>query len=342
MNYEAELFRTYQVHRKTLIPFGFEKRDDAYYLSKVMSEPSLRMDVVIDQDGKLHAMIMDTVFEEEYTQYRLEYAGGDFVNRIKAEFIDILLDIRDHCFTKAYFVSEQANRLALRIQAQFGDEPAFLWEKTPECGVFKHPDNQKWYALIMNVAGNKVSASSDTIDILNIKLPYDEIELLLKRTGFVPAYHMNKKHWITILLDESLTDDEIMQYVEKSHDDITGRREWIVPANPKYYDVISEFEKTDTITWRQTANIQKGNIVYLYFGQPYSAILYRCVVVEANLPASSSVEKGRIEKRMRLQRVEKYEEDQFPLSLLKQCGVKGVRSARNMPETLSRIIHGTE
>ena len=339
MNYETKLFQAYHVNREKLIHYGFEKRKYDYVWSKTMSEPLLRMEVVIVEDGTVHASIIDTVFEEEYTQYRLDYAEGEFVNRVKEEFTAVLMDIRTHCFTKSYFVSDQANRLALLIKSQFGDDPSFLWEKTPNAAVFKNPANQKWYALIMNIAGKTIHITSETVDILNVKLPSDQIEQLLKRTGFVPAYHMNKKHWITILLDDSLKDDEIMQYVMQSHGDTHRRDEWIVPANPKYYDVISEFENTDTITWNQTAHIQKGNAVYLYFGLPYSAILYKCMVIETDLPTSSRDNKGRMKKQMRIQRIEKYEKDQFPLSLLKQCGVKSVRGARSMPEQLSRMIN---
>lgn len=339
MNFETKLFQAYHVNREKLIRYGFEKRKYDYVWSKTMSEPSLRMEVVVDEDGKVHASIMDTVFEEEYTQYRLEYAEGEFVNRVKEEFIAVLMDIRTQCFTKSYFVSNQANRLAHRIKAQFGDEPLFLWENTPNAAVFKNPTTQKWYALIMNLSGKTVHVSSETIDILNVKLPSDQIEQLLKRSGFVPAYHMNKKHWITILLDDSLEDDEIMEYIVQSHGNAHYRNEWIVPANPKYYDVISEFEQTDTITWKQTAHMQKGNMVYLYFGLPYSAILYKCIVVEVDLPTTSRDQKGRMKKQMRIQRIEKYKEGQYPLSLLKQWGVKSVRGARSMPEELSRFIN---
>lgn len=337
MDYEAEIFRTYHVNREVLVPYGFVKQDSTYFLSKPLCDPNLRMDITINADGKVNAVVMDIGFEEEYTQYRMESAGGEYVAKIKEEYLAVLMDVRTHCFIKSYFVSDQANRLARRIKAEYGDEPAFLWENTPECGVFKNPGNEKWYALIMNIPGTKVHSQQDQIDVLNVKLPHDQIERLLARDSFVPAYHMNKQHWITILLDETLDDEEIMVYIAESHSSVHNRKEWIVPANPKYYDVIAEFQKTDTITWNQKAHIQKGNTVYLYFGLPYSAILYQCIVVEADITVSD--EKGHMEKHMRMQRIKTYDKEQYPLTLLKQYGVKSVRSTRSMPEHLSRLIN---
>ena len=62
-------------------------------------------------------------------------------------------------------------------------------------------------------------------------------------------------------------------------------REWLVPSNPKYFDIVSAFEELDEITWKQgNDNIQVGDTVYLYVGAPYSAILYKCKVTETDIP----------------------------------------------------------
>jgi len=55
------------------------------------------------------------------------------------------------------------------------------------------------------------------IEVINIKLDKEEIIELLKKDGFYPAWHMNKKSWITLILDETLSDKKIMEYIEESH-----------------------------------------------------------------------------------------------------------------------------
>jgi hypothetical protein len=61
-------------------------------------------------------------------------------------------------------------------------------------------------------------------------------------------------------------------------------KEWIIPSNPKYYDIIHAFDETDTIDWKQGAGIKMGDTVFMYVGAPVSAVLYKCKVTETNIP----------------------------------------------------------
>ncbi|MBR1601440.1 MAG: MmcQ/YjbR family DNA-binding protein [Alphaproteobacteria bacterium] len=116
------------------------------------------------------------------------------------------------------FIYEQTNRLTSKIYERYGDNPCFPWEKYSGCGVFKNPDNNKWYALVMNIDKSKLDEKrSGEVEIMNIKLSKDKITNLVKQQGFYPAYHMNKKNWITIILNNTLSDDFLLELVEESH-----------------------------------------------------------------------------------------------------------------------------
>lgn len=81
-------------------------------------------------------------------------------------------------------------------------EPEFPWADAPDACVFRHYDNRKWFAIIMSVKPEVIGLTgSERIDIMNVKIPPDELFELLHQDGLLPAYHMNKKHWITICLD---------------------------------------------------------------------------------------------------------------------------------------------
>ena len=68
--------------------------------------------------------------------------------------------------------------------------------------VFRHADNRKWFALTMNVPYRTLGmAKEGRADILNVKCDPILIGSLRGKSGFLPAYHMNKDNWITILLD---------------------------------------------------------------------------------------------------------------------------------------------
>lgn len=94
----------------------------------------------------------------------------------------------------------------------------YLWEKTPEAAVLRHEDSRKWYALVMPVERSRLGLDgAGSVEILNLKCDPLLIGVLRTRAGFLPAYHMNKEHWITLLLDGSVEREEGLQLLEMSY-----------------------------------------------------------------------------------------------------------------------------
>ena len=91
------------------------------------------------------------------------------------------------------------------------------WPETPNHTTFKHKDNKKWFALIMEVQYSKLNMEKDGIaDVINLKNIPELIGGLRKREGILPAYHMNKEHWISVLLDGTVKLDEICELIDIS------------------------------------------------------------------------------------------------------------------------------
>ncbi|WP_410678259.1 MmcQ/YjbR family DNA-binding protein [Avibacterium paragallinarum] len=89
------------------------------------------------------------------------------------------------------------------INQQYGVQPEYLWAKFPEFAVFRHSNNRKWFAILMNVAANKIGlAQHYPIWIANLKAQPETIGSLRMMQGIYPAYHMNKEHWISVHLQE--------------------------------------------------------------------------------------------------------------------------------------------
>lgn len=94
-----------------------------------------------------------------------------------------------------------------------------LWAKYPRYEVLRHGGNKKWYAVIMDIPRNTVGLDGEeNIDILDVKCEPDMILLLSTQKGFCRAYHMNKKHWITIILDGTVADEEIYNLLDMSYE----------------------------------------------------------------------------------------------------------------------------
>lgn len=104
---------------------------------------------------------------------------------------------------------------------QFQSEPEYLWAKHPTDCILRHMTNRKWYAVIMSVSGKKLGLLEDRVmDILNVKCDPILLGSLLcnnNSRGFLPAYHMNKSNWVTILLDGSVPDNEIINLLTMSY-----------------------------------------------------------------------------------------------------------------------------
>lgn len=343
MNIENEIFKKSIIEYDKLIPYGFKKQDGKYTLSKNILNNSFRVDIEIsDVTGLVKGKIIDLSFNEEYINYRIENQTGEFVNKIREEFERILIDIKNHCTTANYFVTSQANRITNLIIKRYHDIPEFAWDKSPGHGIFKNPRNKKWYGLMMNIKKSKIDCGDEEVEVLNLKLERDKINCLLTRKGFYKAYHMNKENWITILLDDTIKDEEIMNYIAESHKFTEQVNEWIIPANPKYYDVINCFNDTDTMMWKQSNNIHVGDLVYLYVASPYSCILYKCEVLEVGIPYEYKDSNLSMSKVMKIKLLTKFDKNQYTFETIKKYGIKAIRGPRTMPKELSIEINKSQ
>ncbi|MBQ7010612.1 MAG: MmcQ/YjbR family DNA-binding protein [Clostridia bacterium] len=90
---------------------------------------------------------------------------------------------------------------------EYGTLPDYPFEGDPETAVLRHKDNRKWYALVMRVSRRKFGFDSDeVVDVLNLKLPTEMFGSFGTADGVHPAYHMNKVHWISVLLADAQKD----------------------------------------------------------------------------------------------------------------------------------------
>ena len=89
----------------------------------------------------------------------------------------------------------------------YGTSPDYPFDEDFETAVLRHADNRKWYAIVMRVSRRKFSFDSDeVIDVVNLKLPTEIFGLFGTSDGVYPAYHMNKLHWISVLLPDAPND----------------------------------------------------------------------------------------------------------------------------------------
>ncbi|MCR4656536.1 MAG: MmcQ/YjbR family DNA-binding protein [Lachnospiraceae bacterium] len=236
------------------------------------------------------------------------------------------------------------------IKRKYKVTPDYPWKQYDENAVFRHRDNKKWFALVMEVDKAHLGLNgSENVPVINVKI--DDMmlrDMLIQQDGIMPAYHMNKIHWITILLDGTVPEEQVFGLIDESFmmtasakkkQKLRPPKEWIVPANPKYYDIVHAFDETDEISWKQGSGIKAGDMVYMYVGAPVSAILYKCKVMETDIPYDYADKNLVIKALMKIKLKKRYKQDRFTFEVLKEeYGIYAVRGPRGIPNSLSKAL----
>lgn len=204
--------------------YGFEKQGGGYVFEKPLPDLPFTACIRIMKDGTVRGAVLDTGTRDEYLPLRQEGVKGAYAASVRTAYEAMLTDIRTHCFIREHFIFPQSNRIAAALAEKYGDEPEFLWEKFSGTGVFRNPAVGKWYGIILNIDFSRLDkAKKGEIEVLNLKPGKDAVPVLLEENGFYPAWHMNKTHWISLLLDGTLPDEKIMQLLETSRILSTGK-----------------------------------------------------------------------------------------------------------------------
>ena len=335
MDIEKEIFKNSTVDFSKLESYGFQKKKDCYILSKIFLGGAFEAQIGVDTKGEVSGKVFDLQAEEEYTAIRFEKSIGQFVSSVREAYKDILKEIKQNCFIESYFSSPQANRIAYYLMKKYGNEPEFLWENVSDSAVFRNAKNGKWYGIMMYVDRSKIDKTSGKVEILDIKVEEEQMPEFLLQKGFYPGYHMNKKNWLTVILDDSISDEEIFSLLDQSYQLVCSEEIWIVPANPKYYDIIGAFKQKDEILWKQSSDVRVGDIVHIYVAVPYSSILYRCLAIEVNIPYEYKNKNISMSKAMKLRLEKSYPQNRISFSKLQELGIKAIRGPRKISKKTS-------
>ena len=99
-------------------------------------------------------------------------------------------------------------------------EPDCPFADYPEAAVLRHADSGKWFALVMPVKAEKLGlaerARGEEVDVVNLKLQPPLVTMMLEKEGAFPAYHMNRKHWISVVLGSAFPEGELLELLELS------------------------------------------------------------------------------------------------------------------------------
>lgn len=222
MKYKDHLFKNRKFDFKKLENFGFRLHAEKYVYKTNIFDDTFELTVEISPDETIDTKLIEISTGEEYNLIYVSGAEGEFVGKVKSEFENVLLEIKEKCTFFNAFKTEYANLIIKYIKEKYGDEAEYLWEKFPNNAVFRKKDNSKtggkWYGAILSAKRASVGIDGNgEIEIIDLKGEPEKIDKLVDNKRYFRGYHMNKKHWYTIPLDGTVPLEEIKSQIDESY-----------------------------------------------------------------------------------------------------------------------------
>lgn len=210
--------RNKKFNEQRALAFGMILKDGIFRYTTDIVDGMFRMTVDISADGVLYTLLVDRLSGDEYVLHLTDEAVGAFVGRVRAEYNEVLNRIKTACFDDDIFKQEYTLRLIEYAFERYGSRPEFLWEKYENNAVLRRSDTDKWFAVILTVSRRKLGLDSDEIvEIVNLKMKPEELERIVDDELYFRGWHMNKKSWISVILDGSVSFDEIRRLADESY-----------------------------------------------------------------------------------------------------------------------------
>ena len=209
-----EIFKSYQFNQEKARAYGFVENWEVWIYSCQILQGDFVMTVSITADNVCF-QVFDRETGDLYPQVHMESMRGSFVGSVREACLDILYQIRKTCFDVQDYICPQTKRIMAQVQEKYGNQLEYLWEKSSDTAVLRHEGNQKWYAVLMRISWDKLEKGREgLVEAVNLK--HDQVVDLLSEKGIYPAFHMNKRYWISVAFDDTLSDEMVLELIEKS------------------------------------------------------------------------------------------------------------------------------
>ena len=350
---EDELFRRLRPNEQYLIQYGFQKQDGIYRYQTKLEDTGMYAIITVEENS-VCGRVLDDLTNEEYVAVHTVGKKGNFATKVKTAYLSCLEDIAKKCFDKVMYSSIQANTMHEWMITELHDIANHPFTKSHngnrttdnEFTAYKPSDSDKMYVLMFSIDKHKLDKGCDEsyIDAMNIKVEPSKVSDYLQLPGFYPAYHMNKKHWVTAILDGTIKDETLKELLSKARDLVGNRllqnHYWVIPANPAVYDIDAGFVQSDLMYWKQKLNYQINDYVFIYYGMPFGELRYLCKVVERDIVFHDDLDKeSENEMFICLQKIHLFEDHQLTRKFISNFGLTNIRGARSMPQELINQIY---
>ena len=244
-----------KINYEQLVKYGFEKEKNKYIYKTKIQDNQFEINVVISEKEK-YARLIDLENETDFILVDIEDSNGKFVGELRYQYDQIIEDVIAKCTSVEIFKTNQSKKIINYIKEKYNDELEFLWEKLPNCAIWRNKQNNKWYGVILEISERKLGIQSDKIvEAIDLRYQEDKIENIIDNNKIFQGYHMNKNSWITVKLDETLKTSEIIKLIDNSYNLSIGNKCGSTGKTlaQKVYDYLTTIPKGKVVTYKQVA-----------------------------------------------------------------------------------------
>ena len=210
-----DVFDKGKLNIDNLIFYGFKKGNVSYEYKKNLNED---LYVLFKVNEKSFIYDVYDNFDNLYLPFNVKENYGSYVLSIKDKVEKIKEDIINKCFSKDDFKS----MILSYVHKTYHTKEEYPWKDMKEYFTLKV--NNKWYLLYMNIPYKSINKDKEgKVDVINVKLMPNEIENLIDYKTYYPAYHMNKKYWMTIVLDNNAQFEIVKSLIDRSYEIVSKK-----------------------------------------------------------------------------------------------------------------------
>ena len=207
----------YKLSEDRLIDFGFQFEENILVFQKNILNDEFRMEIkLISTDFEIEVYDLD--LDEVYSLFSVDSANGEIVTAIREEVKDVLEKIL--CLESIIY--EDVLRY---VKERYNSTTVKPFKTNPDIKALVTAKN-KWYALFLDVEYNKLQKDSlvdSKVKIVNLKHLSSEISTVIDNRNIFPSYHMNKNHWISVVLDNNIDIEYVKELIELSYNLVNNK-----------------------------------------------------------------------------------------------------------------------
>ncbi|MCI2068401.1 MAG: MmcQ/YjbR family DNA-binding protein [Bacilli bacterium] len=209
----SELLVSLKEDEQQLLSFGFIHKDNNFLLKRQSQNKDFSF-LITYKPTLLTLDLIDNNTQELYPPFSLPAGHSDFIEKLRDEGEELIKLIVSSCFKSTSI----RDKVVTYIKEKYQADPIYPWKDYPTYCTFKSGEKEKWFGLLMKVPYPRLGVNlKGEADVLNLKVAPEEILSLIDKKIYFPAYHMDKKHWLSIVLTTEAPFKDVCHLIDESY-----------------------------------------------------------------------------------------------------------------------------